>query len=151
MSRILCFFEDDQVDNFYPLSLSHTSAELLCGILTLGDKWSARLVHDEIRLLTRPYLVAPLVKSLQRKVNDLTVADEDQVFFINARYLPDDAVADILVRGDVEQTLTVSGEPVVIITKGGSDVVKALRTAVQKLRLLTLRKGSIQFLKVLRS
>ncbi len=90
MKRIIFFFEDEQVDDFYPLSLSHTPAELLCGILSLGDKWTARIEHDEFRLLTRKYLAAALSVTLSRRVNETEASGYDEVVFINPRFFPDD-------------------------------------------------------------
>jgi UDP-N-acetylglucosamine diphosphorylase/glucosamine-1-phosphate N-acetyltransferase len=99
MKRIILFFEDEQVDDFYPLSLSHTPAELLCGILSLGDKWTARIEHDEFRLLTRKYLAASLAVTLSRRVNETDAAGYDEVIFINPRFFPDDElIEDVLER-----------------------------------------------------
>jgi hypothetical protein len=70
MKKLLFFFEDDRVDDFYPLSLSHTVAELQCGILSLGDKWSARIDHDEVRLIARQSLQQYLTANLQWPINN---------------------------------------------------------------------------------
>ena len=94
MKRLIFFFEDEQVDDFYPLSLSHSPAELLCGILSLGDKWTARIEHDEFRLLTRKYLASALGDSLSRQVNDTSAAGFDEAIFINPRFFPEEKLID---------------------------------------------------------
>ncbi len=109
MRRIIFFFEDEQVDNFYPLSLSHTPAEFLCGILSLGDKWTARIEHDEFRLITRPYLQAFLSENLQRRVNDFDLGDYDEAVFINPRFIGDDAPAELLEERSDNVAITVEG------------------------------------------
>ncbi len=101
MKRLIYFFEDEQVDDFYPLSLSHTPAELLCGILSLGDKWTARIEHEEFRLLTRKYLASALADSLHRRVNDTNAAGFDEAVFINPRFFPEEKlINDILTRSN---------------------------------------------------
>lgn len=88
MRRLLIFFEDDSIDNFYPLSLSHTTYDLRCGMFSLGEKWRRRFSECEVRLITRPYLQSHLEKRLKFKVNDLDPSDSDQAVLINPCFLP---------------------------------------------------------------
>lgn len=109
MKRIIYFFEDEQVDDFYPLSLSHTPAELLCGILSLGDKWTARIEHDEFRLLTRGYLAAALGASLGRKTNDTNAAGFEEAIFINPRFFPQEALIEQVLEQDADCAVMSAG------------------------------------------
>ncbi len=94
MKRVIFFFEDDSVENFYPLSLSHSPAEFLCGILSLGDKWTARLEHDEFRLISREYLSGYLGANLHRKINDFAAGGVEEALFINPRFVAADDIAE---------------------------------------------------------
>lgn len=114
MRRVIFFFEDEQVENFYPLSLSHTPAEFLCGILSLGDKWTARLDHDEFRLITRDYLAQYLAGNLQRKVNDFDPADFEEALFVNPCFVGTDDLADLITEQAEDQVLRASGQLVLL-------------------------------------
>lgn len=114
MRRIIFFFEDEQVENFYPLSLSHTPAEFLCGILSLGDKWTARLDHDEFRLIVRDYLALYLAENLQRKVNDFDLGDFDEALFINPGFVATDELTELITEQAEDQVLRAGGKLVLL-------------------------------------
>ena len=134
MKRIIFFFEDEQVDDFYPLSLSHTPAELLCGILSLGDKWTARIEHDEFRLLTRKYLAAALTESLGRKVNETGAADFDEAIFINPRFLAEeDLIEDVLERSS-DCAIMVGGTLALLRVSTSGGTYRALERALLECR-----------------
>lgn len=114
MRRIIFFFEDEQVEKFYPLSLSHTPAEFLCGILSLGDKWTARLDHDEFRLIVRDYLALYLAENLQRKVNDFDLGDFDEALFINPGFVATDELTELITEQAEDQVLRAGGKLVLL-------------------------------------
>jgi UDP-N-acetylglucosamine diphosphorylase/glucosamine-1-phosphate N-acetyltransferase len=129
MKQLLFFFEDDRVDDFYPLSQSHTVAELLCGILSLGDKWSARISPDEIRLIARRSLQDYLRGSLQRRVNDFDGIDAEQIILINPRFLPTDEVVDAILAESKDKAFVCGGELVALTAAADSGLWGQLRGA----------------------
>jgi UDP-N-acetylglucosamine diphosphorylase / glucose-1-phosphate thymidylyltransferase / UDP-N-acetylgalactosamine diphosphorylase / glucosamine-1-phosphate N-acetyltransferase / galactosamine-1-phosphate N-acetyltransferase len=126
MKRLLYFFEDDRVDDFYPLSLSHTSAELQCGILSLGDKWSARLDNDEVRLISRRTLQDYLFSSLQWPVNSFDGLQYDQIILINPRFLPTDEVVTQIEEETKERVFVCGDVPVAMIATPASSIWQRL-------------------------
>ncbi|MFQ6048847.1 MAG: putative sugar nucleotidyl transferase, partial [Phycisphaerae bacterium] len=90
----LVIFEDDRVENFYPLTLSRAVFELRCGIDSLGEKiarWAGRTADA---VVVREYLSATLQARTAAKVNDLAGLDGGPVLFVNGRVLvPGDAPA----------------------------------------------------------
>ncbi len=115
MRRLLFFFEDDRTGNFYPLSLSHTVAELQCGILSLGDKWSARIDHDEVRLIARPSLQPYLAMTLQWPVNNFDSLAVEQIILINPRFLPTEETA-AQISGESKEKAFICGDALVAMT-----------------------------------
>jgi UDP-N-acetylglucosamine diphosphorylase / glucose-1-phosphate thymidylyltransferase / UDP-N-acetylgalactosamine diphosphorylase / glucosamine-1-phosphate N-acetyltransferase / galactosamine-1-phosphate N-acetyltransferase len=115
MKKLLFFFEDDRVDDFYPLSLSHTVAELQCGILSLGDKWSARIDHDEVRLIARRSLQQYLAASLQWPINSFDNVSAEQIILVNPRFLPTEDVVTQISEEAKERAFT-CGEALVAMT-----------------------------------
>ena len=138
MKRIIYFFEDEQVDDFYPLNLSHTPAELLCGILSLGDKWTARIEHDEFRLLTRKYLAAALSVSLSRKINDTNAAGFDEAIFINPRFLPEDELIENILELRSDCAVMISGTLALLRLSTHSDTYRQLERELIECRRETL-------------
>ncbi len=134
MKRVIFFFEDEQVDDFYPLSLSHTPAELLCGILSLGDKWTARIEHDEFRLLTRKYLASALGESLHRQVNDTNASGFDEAIFINPRYFPEEKLIDDILERSSNCAVMVSGTLALLRLGIQDDTYRVLERALLECR-----------------
>lgn len=129
MKRLLFFFEDDRVDDFYPLSLSHTVAELQCGILSLGDKWSARIDNDEVRLISRRSLQDYLFSSLQWPINDFENLEHEQIVLINPRFLPTEELIT-QIEEETRERLFVCGDiPVAMIATPASAIWQTLKAS----------------------
>lgn len=126
MKRTIIFFEDNTTDSLYPLSLSHTTAELQCGILSLGDKWSIRIAHDEVRLLTRRYLAGHLRSSLSRRVNDFDAIDANRLVLINPRFVANNETAAKIASEAGERAYVVDGVVVAQTVAAGSALVSSL-------------------------
>ena len=126
MKRIIFFFEDEQVEDFYPLSLSHSPAELLCGILSLGDKWTARIEHEEFRLLTRKYLAPALALTLGRRINETGASGFDEALFINPRFLPDDDFIDSILEKHNDCAVMVGGTLAMLRISSHGDLYRSL-------------------------
>jgi UDP-N-acetylglucosamine diphosphorylase / glucose-1-phosphate thymidylyltransferase / UDP-N-acetylgalactosamine diphosphorylase / glucosamine-1-phosphate N-acetyltransferase / galactosamine-1-phosphate N-acetyltransferase len=128
MKRLLFFFEDDRVDDFYPLSLSHTVAELQCGILSLGDKWSARIDHDEVRLIARRSLQQYLAASLQWPVNNFDNVAAEQIILVNPRFLPTEEVVTQISEEAKERAFTCGEALVAMTVTSESDLWQRLKS-----------------------
>jgi UDP-N-acetylglucosamine diphosphorylase/glucosamine-1-phosphate N-acetyltransferase len=73
---LLSFFDDENIQNLYPLTLTRPAADLRCGLLTIAEKWMHELKGIQYGFTTRDYL--------QAKFPDLTQAD----IHINGTLLP---------------------------------------------------------------
>jgi UDP-N-acetylglucosamine diphosphorylase/glucosamine-1-phosphate N-acetyltransferase len=90
----LVFFDDTSVKHLYPLTLTRPSANLLCGILTIAEKWSKYLYASSYSYLTSEHLQAkyPL------KTNDNNC-------FINGRLLPNSELIKAIKQLDDNSSL----------------------------------------------
>ncbi len=129
MKRLLFFFEDDRVDDFYPLCLSHMVAELQCGILSLGDKWSARIDHDEVRLIARRSLQQYLIASLQWPINNFDNVSAEQIILVNPRFLPTEEVVTQISEEAKERAFTCGEALVAMTVTSNSELWSRLKSA----------------------
>lgn len=78
----LCFFEDEKLTNFHPLTLSRPLDDLRIGLFTVAQKWSRVLKADSF------------ARTLRLNLNDVfetgTIDPEQSCLWINARYLPEE-------------------------------------------------------------
>lgn len=126
MKRCLLFFEKDSVDSFYPLSPSHTPAELRCGILNLGDKWQARLKADSFAYLTRPEIADHVAGNTGVDTNVIKQDEFDQFIVIDPCYLPNNEVAARIAKEEGELALFVDGNPVLVMVDNRSALIETL-------------------------
>ncbi|MGQ9596512.1 MAG: putative sugar nucleotidyl transferase [Thermoproteota archaeon] len=83
-----CIFEDEKYDMLYPLTLTRATFELRCGTMIIFERIRRILGVDTVFFL-RDYL-APVFKERfgNMIVNDMRSLDNDDVIFINGRWLP---------------------------------------------------------------
>ncbi len=82
MSSKTCFFEDELLEHFHPLTLTRPVHDLRVGILTLGQKWHSTLnIKGSVSGTIRPELEGVFTKQE-------TVSDNESVLWINPRFLP---------------------------------------------------------------
>lgn len=107
---ILVFFEDDAPERFYPLSLSHPPASLLCGALTLAEKWSARIKHSKVAFSTREHLhhISPLGSGSLFEV--LAESPKRDVYLLNPRFLAGKKSAAEIVKSAADCAFYSQGE-----------------------------------------
>ena len=77
----ICFFEDEGDRRFAPLTLTRPVDDLRVGIYTIREKWQGYLTPDFITRTRRP----PLIYLFTSGLPD----NDDDVLWINARWLPD--------------------------------------------------------------
>jgi UDP-N-acetylglucosamine diphosphorylase/glucosamine-1-phosphate N-acetyltransferase len=80
----LCFFEDQQLTNFHPLTLSRPLDDLRIGIFTLAEKWKRTLGAASFARTVRP--------ALKKVFDSGTINTQQPCLWINARFLPSDAL-----------------------------------------------------------
>lgn len=127
----LIFFEDRQVDNFYPLTLSHIVGELRCGIVRLAEKWCRRFSATNVYYLTRPELRDFLTENsgLTTSVGQLKTA---QVLLVNPRFLPDDEIVESLKEGDTQIAFKSGDVPVALRLNSDSVELKSILEAADQ-------------------
>lgn len=82
-----CFFEDDFLENFHPLTLTRPIYDLRVGILTLGEKWLYSL-----NIPNQP-LKSTLRNHLKGVFEEFTLSDtHEQAYWINPRFIPSDSI-----------------------------------------------------------
>lgn len=105
MSSHICIFEDNAVNNFYPLTYTRPVFELLCGMSSLREKIVRLFPDAEVHLLCREELAAVL----RQRVSNVFVNEPERLqgkpcLFINGRLLAPKRVAELTV--DVGWALT---------------------------------------------
>lgn len=105
MDTKICFFEDDLLSKFHPLTLTRPLFDLRTGILTLGEKWNRKLgqYSGEPQGLLRNHLKGLFTE---------TVPETDPVLWINPRFLPSDSLVDEISALDLNHALLCKGKPV---------------------------------------
>lgn len=73
----ICFFDDAQHSDLYPLTLTRPAADLRTGILSISEKWARLLGAGEVSYRTVPHL------------STLFPEHPEATWFINGRLLPD--------------------------------------------------------------
>lgn len=89
MKTRCCFFEDDFLENFHPLTLTRPVYDLRVGILTLGDKWLHALD------VPKQKSAGTLRNHLKGVFDEFTISDpSDFALWINPRFIPSDGLTD---------------------------------------------------------
>ncbi|SHE59367.1 UDP-N-acetylglucosamine diphosphorylase/glucosamine-1-phosphate N-acetyltransferase [Fodinibius roseus] len=84
----LCFYEDEKLTDFHPLTLSRPIDDLRIGIFTIRQKWLHSLQADSFARIVRP--------DLRGVFGSGNLAGEEDCLWINARYLPsEDLVREV--------------------------------------------------------
>lgn len=84
-----CFFEDDFLENFHPLTLTRPVYDLRVGILTLGEKWlhSLNATDQQLKSILRNHLKGVF--------DEFTLSDtHEQAYWINPRFIPSESIAE---------------------------------------------------------
>ncbi len=76
----LCFFEDEKLTTFHPLTLTRPTDDLRIGILTVSEKWEQALHPTKIDRIIRPEFTGIF--------DDGDISTDENCIWINSRYLP---------------------------------------------------------------
>lgn len=76
----ICFFEDDKLDHFHPLTLTRPLDDLRIGIHTIAEKWRKALDAPGINRILRPELKGVFMPG--------SIESGESCIWINSRYLP---------------------------------------------------------------
>ncbi len=126
MSSCLVFYEKESISNFYPLSLSHTTAELRCGILTLGAKWQTRLGVTDTIYLTRNSIARHVAVNCGVTTNHLDSSVADNFSFIDPCFLPNSEIAHKLAGESSNLALFVGGNVALVRVSKAHELVAAV-------------------------
>jgi UDP-N-acetylglucosamine diphosphorylase/glucosamine-1-phosphate N-acetyltransferase len=140
-------FEDNEVSNFNPLTLTRPAFELICGMTTIRENIINRFYPDaEIRYVCRSYLRDVFQQRVDAEVNDIN--DLDSVLFVNGRIL---AAFSELPPVEGESEIGIQGDTVVYARLKSSDMKGLLDdpdTFSSKLASLDLPKKEAQGIKL---
>ncbi len=103
MAAKICFFEDQYLKNFHPLTLTRPLYDLRIGILSLGEKW----LHALNRKKSVP---AGILRESFKGLFVESVPDEDEILWINPRFLPDSSLKDTVKKLEINQSLQFEGD-----------------------------------------
>lgn len=89
MKTNCCFFEDDFLENFHPLTLTRPVYDLRVGILTLGDKWLHALdvPTQQAAGVLRNHLKGVFDEFVMSNPSELAL-------WINPRFIPSESLSD---------------------------------------------------------
>src|SRR6056297_413973 len=76
----LCFFEDEKLATFHPLTLTRPIDDLRIGILTISEKWEQALHPSKIDRIVR--------SEFSGIFDEGAISTDEHCIWINSRYLP---------------------------------------------------------------
>ncbi len=94
--RYLYIFEDDDYENFYPLTVNRAVYQLRLGIDLLHEKWGAFASQHEMRFLVRGHLAGLTTQKTGVECNTFSGLSDGGALFINGRYIADRELIDRL-------------------------------------------------------
>ncbi len=86
MQPDLCIYEDDEVGNLYPLTLTRPAFELRCGIFNLKEKIVQYFPGSRVHYFVRDEL-QPLL-SVKKENTPINTPPQKDAYFINSRFIP---------------------------------------------------------------
>ncbi len=124
----ICIFEDNKVDNFYPLTLSRPVYDLVCGMKTLREKILRYFPNASQTLFCRKYLEETVKQNNPGiGVNSL---DDDNYLFINGRVLIDENFFELIGKNTAEKVLVKDG--VLITAKVTSATLNKIKASIKE-------------------
>ena len=103
---IVAIFEDENYENFLPLTYTRPVFELKSGMLTLLERAQRLLPESEFLLFTRNYLVPTLKKRVSQPVNKPESID-DETMLVNASLLTNEKVKELTNKKIVKNSLLI--------------------------------------------
>ncbi|MEM0233525.1 MAG: putative sugar nucleotidyl transferase [Candidatus Nezhaarchaeales archaeon] len=129
----LCVFEDEDYENFLPMTHTKPVFNLVCGSKTLLERMIEELRPQKVLLFTRDYLKEKLIQKTSFTVNEVDV--EGETLIVNGRLLVDFEAVSILRSMKLGEALTCKGA--LIAMKLGEGVARgALANRIFEPRLI---------------
>ncbi len=125
----ICIFEDNKVDNFYPLTLSHPVYDLVCGMKTLREKILRYFPNSSQTLFCRKYL-EETVKQNNPGIG-VNLLEDDNYLFINGRVLIDENFFEQVGKNTAEKVLV--KDNVLIAAKVTSETINKIKSSIKEL------------------
>ncbi|MEE9554601.1 MAG: putative sugar nucleotidyl transferase [candidate division Zixibacteria bacterium] len=123
------FYEDNSYANFYPVSFSRPVYTLLLGTSRIYKKWLEALKIADYSFFSREYLAE--ITALDAG-GDVGVIPDDDLLFINGRYLPSPELVSAIKKLDTGEVLE-SGDGAIAF-RIGSDRSTELFEAIESLK-----------------
>ena len=116
----ICIYEDDQYNNFYPLSLSRPAYDLKCGIFTLREKIIRYFPNTNVHYICRQHLTVSVQKNDGKILK--STKNLKECLFINGRILANEKLVKLsLLKKD---TLIYSGKQIIGAFLTGDNLIK---------------------------
>lgn len=106
-----CFFSDEKVKRFQPLTLTRPLDDLRIGVFTIREKWMLALQTDHYCRLLQPSLDGVFERG--------TPPESSRCLWINSRFLPSQKLLSAIDRLEEGQKLIFKGAPVAAILPSG--------------------------------
>ncbi len=128
MDTRLFFFEDDDYENFYPLTYTRPVYLLLCGAFPIWKKWAMRFKNPDTIFLCRGEIAVYTHEETGISCNRFDFEDCNKAIFINGRVLPSDELAESI-EDARESTLFIDNGNLAaaVIIPGGMQAESLLR------------------------
>ncbi len=124
MSVALILFEDKEVKNLFPLTLSRPVYDLRCGILTLGEKIRSHYPDVDSVFFTRSYLKDVVKQNHPTHLVNEVPQDLEKALFVNGRVMENNLGS--LLPFDGEDVVLKNGDVIIAARLSGENLKKAL-------------------------
>lgn len=124
--KLLYIFEDDDYENFYPLTINRPVFGLLLGCTPIFEKWTSYFGSTETRFLVRGHLAGVLAQKSGFRCNALPEQSDASVVFVNGRYLPDDSLIRLIESTDESRLFLCNGNLVAAVVSADSKTMSNL-------------------------
>ncbi len=119
-------FEDDDYENFLPLTINRAVFQLRLGIDVIFEKWKAHFPQKDLRLCLRGSLAGLTTRNTNLSCNDLSRLPETGAVFVNGRFIPDRTLLADITSVDGPGLILCNGNLVSAIVPPDSDEARNL-------------------------
>ncbi len=135
---IVALFEDENYENFLPLTYTRPVFECRCGLFTFVERTQKIQPESRMFLFTRDYLVPTLKKRVSLPINETDAIDDD-VLLINGSLITDNETRQLIQKKLTDDVAITHGDRVAL-ARLSEKTAKKYREALRKpLNRLTSR------------
>ena len=119
--RLLYVFEDDDYENFYPLTVNRAVFQLRLGVDLLYEKWEAHFPNSNLRFCIRNHLADLTMSKIEAACNRFEGVADSGAIFINGRFIPDEQLVEEIGSIELPKLLLCNGNLVAAVVPPNSD------------------------------